>query len=110
MRPPSAGTHTVASSSSRVSSTMKRLRGAISSQSFRRKTISTNAMAARDVSTPTTMPRTAIDAIRPAVVTANCMVGASPVERRGHGGPPCQSSSSTAASAGQQMVSRSPIS
>ena len=47
---------------------MKRLRGAISSQSFRRRTSSTNAMAARDVSTPTTMPSTAIDAIRAAVL------------------------------------------
>ena len=39
--PPSAGTQTVASSSSRVSSTMKRLRGEISSHSFSSRTSST---------------------------------------------------------------------
>ena len=67
MSPPSAGTQTVASSSNRASSIMKRLRGEISSHSFRTATSSTNAIAARDVSTPTTMPRTAIDTIRAAV-------------------------------------------
>ena len=56
---------------------MKRLRGEISSHSLRTVTSSTNAIAAREVSTPTTMPRTAIDKIRAAVLNPARM-GVSP--------------------------------
>ena len=66
-RPPAAGTTIVASSSSRASSCMKRLRGEMRSHSLRRRTRSTNPMAASDASVPVTIPRMALRTIRTAV-------------------------------------------
>ena len=66
MSPPAAGTTIVASSSSRVSSCMKRLRGEMRSHSLRRRTRSTNPMAARDASVPVTIPRMALRTIQTA--------------------------------------------
>ena len=111
MSPPTAGTQIVASNSHCVSSTMKRLRGEISSHRFRTVTSSTNAIAARDASAPATMPRTAIDTIRVTALTPG-RIGASsrPILLTVHDRYLRQSSNSTAASAGQQIVSRSPIS
>ena len=66
MCPPAAGTTIVASSSSRVSSCVKRLRGEMRSHSLRRRTSSTNPMAARDASVPVTIPRMALRTIQAA--------------------------------------------
>ena len=66
MCPPAAGTTIVASSSSRVSSCVKRLRGEMRSHSLRRRTSSTNPMAARDAGVPVTIPRMALRTIQAA--------------------------------------------
>ena len=73
--PPAAGTQTVATSSSRSLSTIKRLRGEISNHSFRTATSSTKPTAASDAKVPDAIPRATIRAIREAVFNPVRMAG-----------------------------------